>query len=102
MVVATLDAAAVRTLAKNGRIRQHHTWHGSQKHGIPFHVAATALALCQKVVEDTRQGPDGKPRHPGGYVAWATTPSATMRIDFNLETDDEGQQLALVTAMVIT
>lgn len=102
MVVATLDEATVRELAEAGRIRQHHTWHGSQKHRIPFQVAATALALCQKVVKDNRQGPDGKPRHPDGYVAWATIPHGTLRIDFNLETDNAGQMLALVTAMVIT
>lgn len=102
MVVPTLDAAMVRDLASRGRVRQHHTWHGSQRHGIPFHVAATALSLCQRVVQDNRSGPDGKPRHPDGYVAWATTPTGTLRVDFNLETDDEGQLLALVTAMVIT
>lgn len=58
--------------------------------------------MCQRVVQDNRLGPDGKPRHPDGYVAWATTPTAVLRIDFNLEADDEGRLLVLVTAMEIT
>ena len=102
MVVSVLDVVAVCDLAKRGRVRQHHTWHGSQRHGIPFHVAATALSMSQRVVQDSRPGPDGKPRHPNGYVAWATTPTTTLRIDFNLGTDDDGDLLVLVTAMEIT
>lgn len=102
MVVSVLDAAAVRDLAKRGRVRQHHTWHGSQRHGIPFRVAATAMSMCQRVAQDNRLGPDGKPLHPDGYVAWATTPTAALRIDFNLESDGNGQLLVLVTAMEIT
>lgn len=101
MVVPVLDAAAVRDLVKRGRVRQHHTWHGSPRHGIPFHVAATALSMCQRVAQDNRLGPDGKPRHQGAYVAWATTPTAALRIDFNLEADDKGRLLVLVTAMEI-
>lgn len=102
MVVGELDASAVRDLVRQGRIRQHHTWHGSQKHPIPFHVAATALSLCQRVVKDIRLGPDGKPRHPNGYVAWATSPTGALRIDFNLEQDADGRLLVLVTAMEVS
>lgn len=94
-----LTTDEVRQLALAGRVKQDATYHGRQ-HYLSFEDCVYVLVNCYSVEPDRRLGPDGKLRHPDGYVAFGhLSRSRRVRVDFNLTQDEGGNLILVVTAI---
>lgn len=96
-----LTLGEVRILAQDGRVERHPRYHAHEK-GIAFRRIVTALCRCRRLRKDDRQGPEGRPLHPKGYVAWCDEPLGRhLRVDLDLEADASGRRVLVVTAMEV-
>ncbi len=97
-----LTSDDVRRIAADGRVKRHTTYH-ARDHNVRFRDLLDALLFCQRVVLDTRAGPDGQRRHPNGFVAWSLPiRGRKWRVDFDLEHMDGNEWFLVVTGFEVS
>lgn len=98
MTIPNLTSQQVRDLAVQGRVDRDPRYH-AQEHVLKFEDIVHALTRCWRVRPDSRANPGGSPRHPNGFIAWCPwTVGRSLRVDFNLDVDEEGGWILVVTA----
>jgi hypothetical protein len=93
-----LSPRDVRELAIQGRVRPDPRYH-AREHHLAFGEVVLALKRCQWVRPDSRLDANGQRRHPNGFISMCWRNENPLRVDFNLEEDEGGSVLLVVTAM---
>lgn len=89
----------VKRMALAGRVRPSHKYHATV-HAVKYEELHDHLVFCGRVVIDSRTDKDGNLRHPQGYVAWCQDWGGEVyRVDFDLETDADGDIICIVTGL---
>lgn len=89
----------VKAMALAGRVRHSHKYQATS-HVVKYEQLHDHLVFCDRVVMDTRTDKDGALRHPQGYVAWCQNWGGEIyRVDFDLETDEKGEVISIVTGL---
>lgn len=87
-----MDVREVQELVRRGQAIKASNYHAG-KRGLRFLEILEALERCYLVA------PDARPALPNGWYALANLPNKRrLRIDFNVQEDDAGNLLLIVTA----
>lgn len=96
-----MKTSDVHALVQNGRVLKAPHYHAG-KRGLSFLDILAALERCYHVARDERTDAEGSPLHPRGWYALANLPHRRqLRIEFEVQQDDEGNLLLIVTAYYV-
>jgi hypothetical protein len=92
-----MEVSDVHELVRQGQVVKHPRYHAG-KRGIGFGQILLALERCYAVRPDLRQA-EGTRIHANGWYALANLPNRRrLRVDFDLQEDEAGRLLLVVTA----